>query len=255
MTKLKSLKPRRDSRFSDNEEALVDRATSVAIFEDTSRHAAFVARTLRDDGYVCHRFRRLGLLTAGLESEPFDLLILIGLDSDSDAMTALKWVRAHCGTGLPVLLIGEPHKATDETAALDAGADDYVLKSRTPEVLRARVSSLLRRAQWPKARVPVRFGPYEFDTAKCTVTLRGNAIALTHREFALAYLLFRQAGLPLSRTQILESIWHQTSGMPSRTVDTHVSWLRTKLMLRPENEYVIIAVYGYGYCLEKLADA
>ncbi|QBR01828.1 response regulator transcription factor [Paraburkholderia pallida] len=255
MTKLKSLKPRRDSRFSHNEAAPVDRATIVAIFEDTTRLASYVARTLSDDGYVCHRFRRLGLLTAGLDSQPFDLLILIGLDPDSDAMTALKWVRAHCGADLPVLFIGEPRKAADETAALDAGADDYVLKARTPEVLRARVSSLLRRAQWPKTRMPVRFGPYEFDTAKCIVTLRGNAIALTHREFALAYLLFRQAGLPVSRAQILESIWHQTSGMPSRTVDTHVSWLRTKLMLCPENEYVIIAVYGYGYCLEKLTNA
>jgi DNA-binding response OmpR family regulator len=288
MSKLKPPKPFRDSRYNPGERTrfAVNRGrgtapvpasarigdegptrypTTIILFEDAMRHTRYVRRILTEFGYECRSFRKLDLLTARLQRARLDLLILIGHHPDSGATHALDWVREHCAADLPVLFIddmrvgdmrvGDVRRGTDESAVLDAGADDYVVATRSPEILLARVASLLRRAHKPATPKPEHFGAYAFDTLKCRVTLREQTVTLTQREFALAYLLFRHVGLPLSRTHILELIWHQTAGGTSRTVDTHMCWLRTKLQLCPENDYVLVSVYGFGYCLECVRDA
>jgi DNA-binding response OmpR family regulator len=116
----------------------------------------------------------------------------------------------------------------------------------------ARVASLLRRTRRPTRAKLERYGPYEFDANRALVTLHGNTITLTQREFDLASLLFHHLDQPLSRAQIFESVWHQTFGVSSRTVDTHICWLRSKLQLRRDNGYLIAAVHGYGYRLESV---
>jgi DNA-binding response OmpR family regulator len=80
----------------------------------------------------------------------------------------------------------------------------------------------------------------------------GEQIDVTHKEFNLALLFFRNLGRPLSRAYIHESIWVRETAVPSRTMDTHVSRVRNKLRLRPENGFRLVPVYSYGYRLEKL---
>jgi DNA-binding winged helix-turn-helix (wHTH) protein len=77
-------------------------------------------------------------------------------------------------------------------------------------------------------------------------------IDVTHKEFNLALLFFRNIGRPLSRAYIHEAIWVRETAVPSRTMDTHVSRVRNKLQLRPENGFRLVPVYSYGYRLEKL---
>lgn len=96
------------------------------------------------------------------------------------------------------------------------------------------------------------FGEYEFELGSKRVHVRGNAVTLTHKEFQLALLLFKHLSRPLSRTHILDAIWYQAANNPSRTMDTHVSMLRTKLSLRPENGYRLMSIYGYGYRLDRI---
>jgi DNA-binding response OmpR family regulator len=120
-------------------------------------------------------------------------------------------------------------------------------------VFLARVKSLLRRAyQLREPAAKEVFDGYEFDLKSRHVSARGKHVALTQKEFDLALLLFQHLSRPLSRAHILDVIWKQSNDIPSRTMDTHVSMLRSKLGLRPENGYRLTPIYGYGYRLERL---
>jgi DNA-binding response OmpR family regulator len=98
----------------------------------------------------------------------------------------------------------------------------------------------------------LQFGPYVFETRPGRLLMDGQPIDVTHKEFYLALLFFRNIGRPLSRAFIHESVWVRETAVPSRTMDTHVSRVRNKLQLRPENGFRLVPVYSYGYRLEKL---
>lgn len=115
-----------------------------------------------------------------------------------------------------------------------------------------RVTNLLRRA-WPQHRSTVEtFGEYVFDLAQSSTTPCGQPVALSTKEFDLALMFFRNTGRPLSHAHIFETVWKQTHEMITRTVSTHISAVRVKLDLRPQNGYCIVPIYSYGYRLEKI---
>jgi DNA-binding response OmpR family regulator len=184
-----------------------------------------------------------------LRSQPFDLLVLDrhtpGLSGDE----VLRWIRQNLTERLPVLFMT---RASD-AAHRDIDADDHLVKPVSAAALLARVGVLLRGAfhREPMAEKEV-FGEYEFEPGAKRVHVRGNAVTLTHKEFELALLLFKHLSRPLSRSHILDAIWKQAAAIPSRTMDTHVSMLRSKLGLRPENGYRLMPIYGYGYRLERI---
>ena len=115
------------------------------------------------------------------------------------------------------------------------------------------MQALLRRAH-PLQRISeqIVFGDYLFDTHAGRVSIAGNPIETSQKEFDLALLLFRNMGRPLSRAYILEEVWFRDLNLPSRTLDTHVSRLRTKLQLQRRRTYQLAPVYSYGYRLKKI---
>jgi len=167
----------------------------------------------------------------------------------------LQWVRQNLREHVPVMFMTACKRETDIMSILNAGADDYVIKPVSAGVLLARVSSLLRRAyKIDPGTARETFGNFEFDWSSAQVLRNGVPVALTHREFTLGLLLFQNLGRPLSRSHIFDMAWKQAGDIPSRTMDTHISCLRTKLSLRPENGYRLASVYGYGYRLEKIGN-
>jgi DNA-binding response OmpR family regulator len=97
---------------------------------------------------------------------------------------------------------------------------------------------------------PLQFGAYLFDAQRNVVKFGGEDIALTAKEFALAMLFFANQNRPLSRAYIMEAVWKSVAELSTRTLDMHVSRIRTKLSLRLENGFSLRTVFGYGYRLE-----
>ncbi|WCM22571.1 response regulator transcription factor [Paraburkholderia bryophila] len=225
----------------------------VAILEDDPVQAHFAMDTLAGAGHVCHEFAKGDDLVRALRRQTFDLMLLDWQVSGASGEEVLRWARQSFVDHLPVIFITARGREDDVTSILNAGADDYIIKPISPGVLLARVTSLLRRTYKTNPGAPREiFGDFEFDIPLAQVLRKGIPLILTQREFNLALLLFQNLGRPLSRAHILELVWKQASDIPSRTMDTHISQVRSKLGLRPENGYRLAPIYGHGYRLEQI---
>ncbi|HWZ47596.1 MAG TPA: response regulator transcription factor [Herbaspirillum sp.] len=232
----------------------------IAILNNDAGQLALLSGALQ--AYRCDGFRSPAELLQFQQSLPaadqtdLFLLDLHTLQGHADAMaTLLATARA---AKAPVLLSATHSEAAALESALTAGADDYVLKPlRRNEVL-LRVQILLKRAH-PEYRnaQQIRFAQYVFETPSHRITHAGVDIDVTQKEFELALLLFGNLGRPLSRAYIQDAIWSRSdqpdqSDLPSRTLDTHISRVRNKLQLKPEQGFRLTPVYGYGYQLEQI---
>jgi DNA-binding response OmpR family regulator len=227
----------------------------IAVLDDDPAQTSFVRDTLCAAGHVCHTYSAGRELVRQLHRETFDLLILDWLVPDLSGEEVLRWVRTKLTERVPVIFMTARDRESDIVSMLNAGADDYVVKPVTSRVLLARVGSMLRRSyQLDAAPVKAVYGDFEFDLTTKQVHVKHQLVALTQKEFELALLLFQNVNRPLSRAHIVDMVWKLTADIPTRTMDTHVSMLRTKLGLRPENGYRLTPIYGYGYRLEQIGD-
>ncbi|MCA1324256.1 response regulator transcription factor [Herbaspirillum sp. alder98] len=137
-----------------------------------------------------------------------------------------------------------------------AGADDFVLEPIRRGELGLRLELLLQVADPAPANTPaLQLGEFRFDLPHLRVSRVAHPaldVTLTRKEAELAMLLLQNLGRPLSRAFIQERVWGAEPELPTRTIDTHVSRVRTKLALKPENGYRLATVYGYGYQLERI---
>lgn len=224
----------------------------IAILDDDSSQNAVICPALTSLGHDCHSFSTGEKLLERLRRDVFDLLILDWQLQGMSAMEILNWSREQLRPDFPVLFMISRSGEEDIIAAMAAGATEYMIKPiRRSEVV-ARVQALLRRT-YPKhpATEQIQFGLYVFESVNGTTTHAEKNVEMTRKEFDLALLFFRNIGRPLSRTFIREAVWLDANVLPSRTMDTHVSRVRTKLALRPENGFRLSPVYGYGYLLEQ----
>jgi DNA-binding response OmpR family regulator len=173
--------------------------------------------------------------------------------ADIPAPEVLRRAKEKMAANAPTMFMVGGAAEDDIVAGVTAGADDYLVKPLRRGELVARVSALLRRA-YPSqnSAEQLQFGPYVFETRPGRLLKDGSVIDVTQKEFSLALLFFRNIGRPLSRAYIHESVWVRDTDVPSRTMDTHVSRVRNKMHLRPENGFRLVPVYSYGYRLEKL---
>ena len=189
-----------------------------------------------------------------LRRESFDMLIIDWQVPDLSGADVLRWAREKLPAVLPVLFMTSRSGEDDIVAGLAAGADDYMIKPIRRGELVARVQALLRRAYPTQNTIEqIQFSHYIFEPRTGRLLDHGEPVELTQKEFDLALLLFRNLGRPLSRAYILEAVWSRDVEIPSRTMDTHVSRVRTKLKLRPENGFRLAPVYSYGYRLEQVS--
>lgn len=224
----------------------------IAVLELDRKRSTAICRALVSYGHVCESFISSGKLQERLHAEHFDLLVLGKGRGGADAVEIVRYARSGMQPELPILLVAANGDTDAVARALAAGANDYLCLPVRAAELKARVSVLLARAYPEKMALErAQYGPFLFDAYAHRLTLAGKAVKLTPREFDLALLLFRHLGQPLSRATIGEAVWGKADDISSRTVDTHVSRVRSKLQLRPECGYRLAQVYGYGYRLER----
>lgn len=226
----------------------------IASLEDDEAHAAIMSRVLHEAGYECATFSTGRALNRRLREEKFDMLIVDWELPDTSGRDFILWFRTHFGHDIPVLFVTARNMEEDIISGLSAGADDYLTKPiRTNEFV-ARVRALLRRA-YPSAAEDslIEVGPYRVDVPQKTIHVHEEPITLTPREFDLARLLFQNLGRLLPRDLLMQAVWGRGAEIASRTLDTHLSRVRTKLKLRPENGVQLVPVYSRGYRLEPVA--
>ncbi|MGN6314807.1 response regulator transcription factor [Trinickia sp.] len=228
----------------------------IAYLEDDDVVAEHVGAILSSNGHECAVFRDGSQLIRRLKREHFDLLVL---DWNVPGVTGHQvtiWARANLSERVPILFMTSRSLEADVVAALTAGADDYMIKPIRSGELLARIAALSRRA-YPSDAAPqaaIEVGQYRVDPVGRACYLREQPIELTGREFDLVLLLFQYAGRVLSREHIGGTLWGQPPNAISRTLDTHMSRVRTKLQLKPEHGVKLMPVYGHGYRLEVVHD-
>ncbi|MBC7520093.1 MAG: response regulator transcription factor [Sandarakinorhabdus sp.] len=225
----------------------------LAILDDDRTLCAQVAGELRGAGHRCFEFYSGEALRRALRRESFDLLILDWELPDLSGIELLEWMRSTLPAPPPVIMLTGRTDDGDIVAGLDTGADDFITKPVQMAVLKARIDALLRRSYGDVGTLRIeRFGDHVFDPMAKTITVRGEAVDVTAKEYGLALQLFRNLNRPLSRSHLMESVWGRSPDVPSRTLDAHVSQIRNRLGLRPENGLRLSSVYSFGYRLETL---
>ncbi len=223
----------------------------VAILDDDPAVLDAVAALLTPAGFRCTAFDSGRNLVRALHRDTFELFVIDWHLPDLSGISVVEWIRNQIGTQPPVLLLTNRVADEDAVIALRAGADDFVTKPFAPAVLLARVEALARRSAVNLSRTTESFGCYEFELTSKSLKTQGQPLHLTPKEFNLALLLFRNLNRAISRTYIFETIWGIDPDLSTRTLDIHISKIRSKLRLKPESGFRLAPVYGYGYRLEE----
>jgi len=237
--------------FSDRLDAPYELAKArVAIVEDNEIQAAQVDEIVREGGYLASVFDTATAFKRSLRRETYDFLLTDWFLPDQSGIELVRWMRDTRGDTIPIIMITVRTEPADVVEALRAGADDYVSKPVNGQILLARMDAIRRRIYRHEAlKRHWVVGSYTFDNILEVVTYQGNPIELTPKEFQLAALLFENVERPLSRSFLLDIVWGHGSHLLTRTLDVHISRIRSKLHLAPGQEFSLIPVHNYGYRL------
>lgn len=220
----------------------------IYLVEDDDSIRELVLYTLHTTGFEAEGFRNAADLWQALEKELPQLVLLDIMLPDEDGLHILKRLRAGAETAdLPVMMLTAKSSEYDRVVGLDSGADDYMPKPFGMMELVSRVRALLRRAAKPAAEDKLfTAGSLAVDVKRRAVTVDGEPVILTYKEFELLCYLLENRGVVLSRDQILTKIWDYNYSGETRTVDVHIRTLRQKL---GDAGALIETVRGVGYRL------
>jgi len=221
---------------------------SLLVVEDETDIAELLRSVFSKEGW------NVGVANTGLAAlsavrrEPPDLIVLDWMLPELSGIEVLKEIRRHPDTRMvPVIMLTARHDEIDRVLGLELGADDYVTKPFSPKELAARVTALLRRASRPAASDGIlRYGPIIIDADRHAVTVSGEEVRLTAKEFLLLQYLLQHRGRVLSRDLLLTDVWGYQYTGGTRTVDVHIRRLREKMPVLAD---AIETVKQFGYKL------
>ena len=216
----------------------------VAFIEDDPRIRQAVVRALTELG---HAVRAFGAGMPALESVVADPPDVIVLDLGLPDIDGEQWLRLLRGASdVPVIVATARDAEGDMIRTLDVGADDYVVKPFSAAQLDARLRALLRRTARPGDDPQIVVGDLCIDVRGRRVTLAGEVVTLTRKEFdMLAYLAARE-GEVVTKRELLADLWQQPWGGADKTVDVHLSWLRRKLGESAASPRYLHTIRGVG---------
>ncbi len=222
---------------------------TVLVVEDDQTLLSTLSYNLRHEGLrvLTATDGAAGLAAAEREGNKVDVIILDIMLPGMSGFQILRQVRTT--SDVPVLLLSARGEEQDKVDGLELGADDYVVKPFALRELLARIRAVVRRRVVPASRPPavLHRGPLRIEPERRRVLVGEQELQLRPKEFGLLLTLAMEPGRIFGRQELLDTIWGEEIIVDERTVDVHISWLRTKLSVAGLNTRVIGTVYGSGY--------
>ncbi len=223
-------------------------AMQILVVEDEARLARLLERGLEEEGHTAI------VATDGADglsialAHPFDVIVLDIMLPRLDGLSVAKRLR-EAGNRTPILMLTARDADLDIVTGLDSGADDYLTKPFSFDVLLARIRAVSRRGDIPRPTV-LRCGELTLDPATREAQRGPRRFTLTRTEYALLEMLLRRAGHVVPRDTLLEAVWGFSSDVESNTLDAFMRLLRAKVEL-PGEPKLIYTVRGVGYSLRE----
>ena len=224
-------------------------ADRILLVEDEEKLARVVELELKYEGYAVEKALdgRTGLERA--MSGEFDLILLDIMLPALSGMEVLRRLRKE--SGVPVIMLTARDTVMDKVAGLDSGADDYITKPFEIEELLARIRAALRkRSAGPNGGTLLTAGPLTMDTERHEVTVKGQGVELTRKEFDLLRYLLENKERVISRESLLDNVWGFDFVGETNAVDVYIRFLRAKLDEQFDIK-LIHTVRGVGYVIRE----
>ncbi len=226
----------------------------ILLVDDDADIRGAISKLLSLEGYdIVQASNGLEALDA-LNSHDIKLILLDIMMPKLDGLSALMKIRER--NNLPIIMLSAKTEDSDKVLGLSMGADDYISKPYTPQVLVARVKSQLRRylelnnAESTNTGI-IKNGALSLDTGAKQLFINGNDVKLTSTEYKIMEFLMHNLGLVFSADKIYESVWKEDSFGAENTVMVHIRRIREKIEIDPKNPDYLKVVWGIGYKIEK----
>lgn len=220
----------------------------ILIVEDDLEAAEAMARGLTDAGHACVKAADGEEGLAAARAGEFDVMVVDRMMPRMDGVTLVESLRRE-GDRTPVLFLSALGEVADRVDGLQAGADDYLVKPYAFAELIARIEALARRRDTGSVQTLLKVGELEMDLIARTVHRQGKEIDLQPREFQLLEFMMRHAGQSVTRTMLLEKVWHYHFDPQTNVIDVHISRLRSKID-KGFDRPMLQTVRGAGYRLD-----
>lgn len=219
----------------------------ILIIEDEAKIARFIEMELSYEGYATEKAAdgREGLSLA--EAGSFDLILLDIMLPGLSGMEVLRRLRR--SSDVPVILLTARDSVVDKVSGLDSGADDYITKPFATEELLARIRNALKKKGTSAENELLAACGVTLDPGRRLVTVQGNPVTLTKREFDLLHYLMKNKGMVISREVLIENVWGYEYEGETNAVDVFVRFLREKID-EPYGVRLIKTVRGVGYVIQ-----
>ena len=217
----------------------------ILVVDDETRMRKLVGDFLKKSGYqVLEAGDGSTALDIFFEQNDIALVILDVMMPKVDGWQVCKEIRQY--SKVPIIMLTAKSEESDELLGFELGVDEYITKPFSPKILVARVEAILRRTTINEGEQLLSAGGICIDQSAHSVTIDGQTIDLSYKEFELLTFFMENKGIALSREKILNHVWNYDYYGDARTIDTHVKKLRSKLGDKGD---MIKTIWGMGYKL------
>jgi len=227
-------------------------AKKILVVDDEPDLVELVSYNLKKEGYKVVTAPDGEDALEKVRKGPFDLIILDLMLPGIQGVELCRMIRSNPKTeAIPIIMLTARGEVSDRIRGLETGADDYLSKPFNPRELIARVKAILRRTgEGPMQEKVITVGDLRINAKTYTATKGGVPLHLSATEFKLLLFLAERKGRVFNREQLLDAVWKDESFVEPRTVDVHISRLRTQIEEDPSNPVYIRTRRGVGYYVE-----